>query len=121
MLRAGRWLSAQFWALDAESTIGVCECWRPAGMGDVSPFIGTEALASSSLTRYELRRYYRAIMPNVYLDNRVEPSLHQRTVGAWLWTGRGGGGRACGLGSPWGEVYRRRLAGRTHLAQWTRA
>jgi hypothetical protein len=57
-------------------------------MGDVSPFIGTEALASGSLTRYELRRYYRAIMPNVYLDKRVEPSLHQRTVGAWLWTGR---------------------------------
>jgi very-short-patch-repair endonuclease len=27
-------------------------------------------------------------MPNVYLDKRVEPSLHQRTVGAWLWTGR---------------------------------
>lgn len=27
-------------------------------------------------------------MPNVYLDNAVEPSLHQRTVGAWLWSGR---------------------------------
>ena len=53
-------------------------------MGDVSPFIGTEALASGSLTRYELRRYYRAIMPNIYLDKRVEPSLHQRTVAAWL-------------------------------------
>jgi very-short-patch-repair endonuclease len=57
-------------------------------MGDVSPFIGTEALVSGFLTRYELRRYHRAIMPNVYLDKRVEPSLHQRTIGAWLWTGR---------------------------------
>jgi very-short-patch-repair endonuclease len=60
-----------------------------AGMGEeLKPFIGTEALASGVLTRYELRRYYRAIMPNVYLDKRVEPSLHQRTVAAWLWSGR---------------------------------
>lgn len=52
------------------------------------PFIGTEALAAGALTRYELRRYYRPLMPNVYLDNRIQPSLHQRTVGAWLWSGR---------------------------------
>jgi very-short-patch-repair endonuclease len=57
-------------------------------MGEESPFLGTEALASGALTRYELRRYYRAIMPNVYLDKHVAPSLHQRTIGAWLWTGR---------------------------------
>ena len=57
-------------------------------MGDVAPFIGTEALVSGALTRYELRRYYRAIMPNVYLDKQLEPSLQQRTVGAWLWIGR---------------------------------
>ncbi|HEY6650156.1 MAG TPA: hypothetical protein VI217_23990, partial [Mycobacterium sp.] len=52
------------------------------------PFIGTEALTSGDVTRYELRRYYRAIMPNVYLDKRIELSLQQRTVGAWLWSGR---------------------------------
>ncbi|MGX9787457.1 endonuclease domain-containing protein [Mycobacterium sp. MMS18-G62] len=52
------------------------------------PFIGSEALASGSLNRYELRRYYRAIMPNVYLDNRVEPSLRQRTLAAYLWSRR---------------------------------
>ncbi|HYZ69960.1 MAG TPA: hypothetical protein VE666_19555 [Mycobacterium sp.] len=58
-------------------------------MGEkLKPFIGTEALSSGGVTRHELRRYYRAIMPNVYLDKRVEPSLHQRTVGAWLWSGR---------------------------------
>jgi hypothetical protein len=57
-------------------------------MGDVAPFIGTEALVSGALTRYELRRYYRAILPNVYLDKQLDPSLHQRTVGAWLWSGR---------------------------------
>jgi very-short-patch-repair endonuclease len=52
------------------------------------PFIGSEALASGSLSRYELRRYYRAMMPNVYLDKRVEPSLRQRTVAAHLWSRR---------------------------------
>jgi hypothetical protein len=48
------------------------------------PFIGSEVLASGRLTRYELRRYYRAIMPNVYLDKRLEPSLRQRAHAAWL-------------------------------------
>ncbi|MDR3660942.1 MAG: DUF559 domain-containing protein [Mycobacterium sp.] len=52
------------------------------------PFIGSEALATASLTRYELRRYYRAILPNVYVDKRIEPSLRQRTKAAWLWSGR---------------------------------
>jgi very-short-patch-repair endonuclease len=52
------------------------------------PFIGSEALASGSLNRYELRRYYRAIMPNVYLDKRVEPSFRQRTHAAYLWSRR---------------------------------
>ena len=52
------------------------------------PFIGTEALASGALNRYELRRYYRTIMPNIYLDKRVEPSLRDRAVAAWLWSRR---------------------------------
>jgi hypothetical protein len=52
------------------------------------PFIGSEAIAAGQLSRHELRTYYRAIMPNVYLDKRVRPSLRQRTVGAWLWSGR---------------------------------
>ena len=52
------------------------------------PFIGSEALASGALTRYELRRYYRALIPNVYLDKRITPSLRQRTVAAWLWSRR---------------------------------
>ncbi len=52
------------------------------------PFLGSEALAAGHLTRHELRTYYRAIMPNVYLDKRVEPSLRQRTTAAWLWSRR---------------------------------
>ncbi len=74
-------------------------------MGDLpQPVIGSEALASGALTRYELRRYYRAIMPNVYLDERVQPSLHQRTVAAWLWSGREAGIRTRGVGAARCEV-----------------
>jgi very-short-patch-repair endonuclease len=58
-------------------------------MGEfIEPFIGSEAMASGALNRYELRRYHRAIMPNVYLDKQIQPSLHQRTVAAWLWSRR---------------------------------
>ncbi|MGB8404154.1 MAG: DUF559 domain-containing protein [Mycobacterium sp.] len=55
---------------------------------DSEPFIGSDALTDRMLTRHELRRYYRAIMPNVYLDRRIGPSLRQRTKAAWLWSGR---------------------------------
>ncbi len=56
-------------------------------MGDeLVPFIGSEALASGRLTAYELRRYHRPIMPNIYLDKRIEPSLRQRTIAAHLWS-----------------------------------
>jgi hypothetical protein len=55
-------------------------------MGDeLGPFIGSQAVASGRLNRYELRRFYRPIMPNVYLDKRVQPSLRQRIVAAHLW------------------------------------
>ena len=52
------------------------------------PFIGSEVLAAGALNRYQLRRYHRAIMPNVYLDKRVQPSLQDRTAAAWLWSRR---------------------------------
>ncbi len=52
------------------------------------PFVGAEALAAGQLSWYELRKYYRTIMPNVYLDKRVGPSLQQRAMAAWLWSHR---------------------------------
>ncbi|OHU01367.1 MULTISPECIES: endonuclease domain-containing protein [Mycobacterium] len=52
------------------------------------PFVGSEALACGALTRYELRRYYRPLMPNVYLDKRMAPTLVRRTKAAWLWSQR---------------------------------
>lgn len=39
---------------------------------------------------HELGKYYTAIMPNVYLDKRLKPSLRQRVIAAWLWSGRKG-------------------------------
>ena len=55
---------------------------------DDMPFLGSEALAAGDLTRYELRRHYRALVPNVYVDKRADASLRQRTYAAWLWSGR---------------------------------
>lgn len=52
------------------------------------PFVGSEALAAGILSRHELRTYYTALMPNVYLDKRVQPTLLDRTLAAWLWSGR---------------------------------
>ncbi|BBZ51349.1 DUF559 domain-containing protein [Mycobacterium heidelbergense] len=52
------------------------------------PFIGSEALAAGIVSWHELGNHYTAIMPNVYLDKRLQPSLRQRIVAAWLWSGR---------------------------------
>ncbi|OMC35099.1 hypothetical protein A5740_08225 [Mycobacterium sp. GA-1841] len=52
------------------------------------PFIGSEALACGVLNRYELRRHYRPLMPNVYLDKGISPTLLRRTQAAWLWSQR---------------------------------
>ncbi|WP_041312700.1 hypothetical protein [Mycobacterium sp. JS623] len=53
-------------------------------------FIGSEAVASRVVTRRELRRWYRPMYPNVHRQRGSEPSLADRTVGAWLWSKRNG-------------------------------
>jgi hypothetical protein len=53
-------------------------------------FIGSEALASKVLTRYELRTDYRRILPDTYGPRRGELTLHDRTTAAWLWSKRSG-------------------------------
>ncbi len=50
--------------------------------------VGSEELASGSLTRGQLRWNYRAIFPDVYLARGDDPSLAARTAGAWLWSAR---------------------------------
>ncbi|PQM44837.1 hypothetical protein C1Y40_04999 [Mycobacterium talmoniae] len=52
------------------------------------PFIGSEELACGALNRHQLRTRYRAVFPNVYLPQQVRPSLEQRALAAWLWSGR---------------------------------
>ncbi len=69
------------------------------------PFIGSEALAAGAVTRHQLRTRYRAVLPNVYLPNDVEPSLELRILAAWLWSGR----RATVVGA---------AAARLHGAEW---
>jgi hypothetical protein len=51
-------------------------------------FIGSEALVGGVLTRAQLRWNYRAMFPGVHISGEDMPSLSQRAVGAWLWSGR---------------------------------
>jgi hypothetical protein len=52
------------------------------------PFIGSEALAAGRINRYQLTRYHRPVLPNVYVNKRIALSLQQRSTAAWLWSGR---------------------------------
>lgn len=51
-------------------------------------FIGSEAVSSSKVTRHELQRWYRRVYPGVYAPQQHNMSLRDRTIGAWLWSGR---------------------------------
>jgi hypothetical protein len=53
-----------------------------------APFVGSEALATGSLTRGQLRWNYRPIFPDVYIAKSMDQSLEAMTIGAWLWSGR---------------------------------
>lgn len=53
-------------------------------------FIGSEALASGAVTRYELRADFQRVLPDVYAPRRVQLTLADRTAAAWLWSRREG-------------------------------
>lgn len=72
-------------------------------MGEV--FIGSEALASGAVTRYELSRYHDRLLPDVYRSCGQALTLRDRTKAAWLWSRR----RAVIAGS---------AAAALHGAQW---
>ncbi|WP_396876772.1 MULTISPECIES: hypothetical protein [Mycolicibacter] len=59
-------------------------------MVEGQPFIGSEALAAGRLNRHGLRTHYRAAYPDVYVPGQVSLRLDQRTIAAWLWSGRRG-------------------------------
>jgi hypothetical protein len=71
-------------------------------------FVGSEALASGALTRYELRRHYRRLLPDVYGPRRGALSLPERTTAAWLWSKRegvvSGLAASAALGAKWVDV-----------------
>jgi hypothetical protein len=71
-------------------------------------FVGSAALASCGLTRGRLRWNYRAIFPDVYIPKLLAPSLEQKALGAWLWSGRNG-------------VVTGRAAAALHGALWVNA
>jgi hypothetical protein len=55
-----------------------------------APFIGSEAIASRSLTPYALRTRFVALYPDVYIPLDTVPSAVTRARAAWLWSGRQG-------------------------------
>ncbi|MEW5811345.1 MAG: hypothetical protein AB1925_18045 [Actinomycetota bacterium] len=57
-------------------------------MGTV--IIGTEAVANGLITSHQLRSRYRPLFPNVHAPSGIEPTLRDRTEGAWLWSRRAG-------------------------------
>ncbi len=54
------------------------------------PIIGSEALASGALTRYQLRSRFVALHPDVYLPPDTELTAIRRAYAAWLWSKRRG-------------------------------
>jgi hypothetical protein len=56
-----------------------------------TPFVGSEALRNGRVgNKHQLRTGYCALFPDVYLPKGIEPTLWQRSVGAWLWSRREG-------------------------------
>lgn len=51
-----------------------------------SPFRGSEAIATGRLNRHQLRTRFRPLLPDIYLDRAVEPTLDIRIRAAWLWS-----------------------------------
>jgi Protein of unknown function (DUF559) len=54
------------------------------------PFVGTEALASGTLSRRALYGRHEAVYRNVYVPRGAEVTALTRAKAAWLWSGRRG-------------------------------
>jgi hypothetical protein len=54
------------------------------------PFRAAEALDAGALTFRELRRFYEAIYPGVWVPRGADLTARQRARAAWLWSGRDG-------------------------------
>jgi hypothetical protein len=47
-------------------------------------FIGSEAVAAGTVSKYDLRARYRRVLPDVYIAKGAPRSLRDRTVATWL-------------------------------------
>lgn len=72
------------------------------------PFIGSEAMATGQLTRYQLRSRYVPIAPDVYIARETPVTALLKAKGAWLWSRRAG-------------VLAGRSAAALHRAKWVAA
>jgi very-short-patch-repair endonuclease len=52
------------------------------------PFLGTEALATGAVTRYQLTTQYDMVFRNVYVPHGQALTPVDKAVAAWLWSGR---------------------------------
>ncbi|MDF2827154.1 MAG: hypothetical protein K0R01_437 [Mycobacterium sp.] len=52
------------------------------------PFVGTEALATGSVTSHQLRTAYVAVHRNVYVPRGAQLDAVDKAVAAWLWSRR---------------------------------
>ncbi len=53
-------------------------------------FVGSEGVAAGSVTKYDLRAHHLRIFPDVYAPRDARLTMFDRTVAAWLWSGRRG-------------------------------
>jgi len=51
-------------------------------------FLASEALAAGLVSRYELERDHRRLLPDVYAPKRMALALDDRIIAAWLWSRR---------------------------------
>jgi very-short-patch-repair endonuclease len=69
------------------------------------PLIGSEAIATGTLTKSQLATRFRRLLPDVYVERDVDITAEIRAKAGWLWSGRRGvvaGFAAAGLhGSKW--------------------
>lgn len=75
--------------------------------GMVEVVIGSEALKSGLLTRDQLQRYHRRVLPDVYVPKQSALSLRDRVTAAWLWSRR----QAVVAGSAAAALYGARWVG----------
>lgn len=54
------------------------------------PFVGTEVVASGTLSERTLRRRFRPLYPNVYVPRDAAVTAPERARAAWLWSKRRG-------------------------------